>query len=285
MLRIIAIANQKGGVGKTTTAINLGHGLALADKSCLLVDIDPQANATSGLGVSKDSSVGIYQALTILNSQASPELSRTSGRLKDCIIPTSTSGLDLLPSTPLLAEIESRLHVGTAAVPAGRQGTDLSAAHSAQTGGYLRLKTILNHVPHSYDYILIDCPPSYGIFPLNALYAADGVIIPIQCEYFAMEGLTQILNIIKQVQKENSSPKIDGILLTMYDDNIEFSKEVNSEVRDHFSQLVYQTIIPRDITLAEASSFGLPVLKYEPTSRGAHGYIELAREVLSKTTD
>lgn len=248
---VIAIANQKGGVGKTTTAINLAHNLTLANQSCLLVDIDPQSNASSGLGITPDHSMGTYALLT---GNKSPNRS---------ILPTSFQRLDILPACPLLA--------------------DISSVKGASAIEPTTLKSGLTKITRVYNYTLIDCPPSLGIFSLSALIAADSVIIPIQCEYFAMEGLSQMLQIINDIQKQyNPGLKTEGILLTMHDEALQFSREVATEVKGHLSDLVYKTIIPRDVHLAEATSFGQPILAHSPTSCGSRGYIELTREVLNE---
>lgn len=248
---VIAIANQKGGVGKTTTAINLAHNLTLANQTCLLVDIDPQSNASSGLGISPDEKVGVYPLLV------------GNKDLEEIILSSLFSGLDVLPACPRLSELAS---------------TSSAVSLEATT-----LKAGLSKIKRHYNYILIDCPPAWGIFSLNALAVATTIIIPIQCEYFAMEGLSQMLKIVKDVQREyNTSLKVEGVLLTMYDDTLQFSREVVTEVRKHLPELVYKTVISRDVSLAEAGSFGQPVLVYSPTACGARGYVEFTREVLNE---
>lgn len=248
--KIIAIANQKGGVGKTTTAVNLGAALALLGKRVLLVDMDPQGNTTSGIGVSKaDVVYDVYDLL--INDVPAASVVR----------PTNVPNLDLLPSTIQLAGAEIEL------VPT------LSRE--------VRLRRALEPIRSAYDFILIDCPPSLGLLTINALTAADSVLIPIQAEYYALEGLSQLLNTIRLVQKHlNGALTIEGVLLTMYDARTNLSLQVAEEVKKYFKDKVYRAIIPRNVRLSEAPSYGQAVVTYDPKSRGADLYMELAREVL-----
>lgn len=250
MGKIIGIANQKGGVGKTTTAVNLAAALGVLEKKVLLIDADPQANATSGLGVDE-----------VNNSTY--HLLEHSASAKDCIHATSSPNLDLIPS-----------HI------------DLVAAEIELVDRDKReymLKKALESVKEEYDYIIIDCAPSLGLITVNALTAADSVIIPIQCEYFALEGLGKLLNTVKNVQKiHNNNLDIEGLLLTMYDSRLRLSNQVVEEVNTHFPEMVFETVISRNVRLSEAPSFGESILMYDAESKGAIQYIQLAEEVLMK---
>lgn len=250
MGKIIGVANQKGGVGKTTTAVNLAAALGVLEKKILLIDADPQANATSGLGI-EEVNFSTYNLL------------EHSADVKDCIQKTSSPNLDLVPS-----------HI------------DLVAAEIELVDRDKReymLKKALEEVKSEYDYIIIDCAPSLGLITVNALTAADSVIIPIQCEYFALEGLGKLLNTVKNVQKiHNYDLDIEGLLLTMYDSRLRLSNQVVEEVNTHFPEMVFETVISRNVRLSEAPSFGESILMYDAESKGAIQYIQLAEEVLLK---
>lgn len=252
MAEIIAIANQKGGVGKTTTAINLSSSLAVAEKKTLLVDIDPQANTTSGLGYDKNEiEKSIYDTLT------------NDTPVEEAIIETDIKYLYLLPSNINLvgAEIE------------------LVNINSRE----FRLKKALANISEFYDFIIIDCPPSLGLLTINTLSAADSVIIPIQCEYYALEGLSQLINTINLVKKQlNPKLEIHGVLLTMYDGRLNLARQVAEETRKYFSDKVYDTVINRNVRLSEAPSFGKPILLYDVDCTGANNYLRFAKEVLSR---
>jgi len=252
MGKIIAIANQKGGVGKTTTSVNLAASLGVLEKKVLLIDADPQANATSGLGINvEEVEAGSYQLIehTVL--------------AKDTIIATGSPNVDIIPAHIDLVAIEIEL-------------VDKPNRESM-------LKRAIEDLKKDYDYILIDCAPSLGLLTLNALTAADSVIIPIQCEYFALEGLGKLLNTIKSVQKiHNPDLDIEGLLLTMYDSRLRLSNQVVEEVKKHFSEMVFETIIQRNVRLGEAPSYGESIISYDAGSTGANNYLSLAQELIEK---
>jgi len=254
MTNIISIANQKGGVGKTTTTVNLAAALGVLEQKVLLVDADPQANATSGLGIEVESvEKGTYQVLEHAVSA------------KEAIVKTNSPNVDMIPAHIDLVAIEIEL-------------IDKENRESM-------LKQALYQVKDDYDYIIIDCAPSLGLITVNALTAADSVIIPIQCEYYALEGLGKLLNTIKSIQKiHNADLEIEGLLLTMYDSRLRLSNQVVAEVKKHFHNMVFKTIIQRNIRLGEAPSFGESIISYDATSRGAVNYINLAHEIIKNNS-
>tara|TARA_R110002049_G_scaffold25194_3_gene88569 strand:+ start:10517 stop:11281 length:765 start_codon:yes stop_codon:yes gene_type:complete len=254
MGKIIAIANQKGGVGKTTTSINLAASLGVLEKKVLLIDADPQANASSGLGIDVDTvEGGTYHVLEHTLSA------------KDAIIKTDSPNVDIIPAHIDLVAIEIELV-------------------DKEDREYM-LKKALEEIKDDYDYIIIDCAPSLGLITLNSLVAANSVIIPIQCEYFALEGLGKLLNTIKSVQNiHNSNLEIEGLLLTMFDSRLRLSNQVVDEVRKHFSAMVFDTIIRRNTRLGEAPSYGESIIAYDATSKGAVNYLNLAQELLKKNS-
>lgn len=252
MTIVIALANQKGGVGKTTTAVNLGAGLAAAGKKVLIVDADAQGNATSGVGISKaDIKEDIYDVL--INEVP----------MKETIMATQRDGLDIVPATIQLSGAEIEL--------------------TPQMARETQLRESLNQVKANYDYVLIDCPPSLGLITINAFTASDSILIPVQSEYYALEGLSQLLNTVELVKKHfNKNLKIEGVLLTMYDSRTNLGVQVKNEVQKYFKDEVYDTVIPRNIRLSEAPSYGLPIIDYDAKSKGAQTYMQLVEEVLDR---
>ena len=253
MARVIAIANQKGGVGKTTTAVNLAASLAAAEQRTLLIDGDPQGNATSGVGLQKDQIKStVYDVIIGDASIADATVEKVLFR-----------HLDVLPATPDLAGAEVEL--------VDRRNRERL------------MRSAVEHVRSNYDYVLIDCPPSLGLITLNMLAAADALVIPLQCEYYALEGLSQLLNTVHLIQRSiNEELAIDGVLLTMYDARLNLSRQVAAEAREYFGAGVFETVVPRNVRLAEAPSFGKPIILYDVASVGAQAYVNVAKELMRR---
>jgi chromosome partitioning protein len=251
MTKIVSLANQKGGVGKTTTAINLSASLAACERKVLLIDLDPQANATSGLGLSKNDEKSMYPVLT------------EGLNIREVIRETELPMFHIAPSSVDLVAAEIEL--------------------SDAIGREFHLRRALQEVARDYDYVLIDSPPSLGLLTINGLAAANTVLVPMQCEYFAIEGVAQLVNTIERVRDlVNPGLEIEGIALTMYDERMNLARQVAEEVRSHFGEKVYQTVIPRNVRLGEAPSFGKPIILYDIRSRGSEAYISLAKEFIQR---
>ncbi len=252
MSKIIAISNQKGGVGKTTTSVNLASSLAALEKKVLLIDFDPQANATSSIGV--EVNVGSKTIYDLLENECTTN---------ECIYKTKLKYLDVIPA-----------HIDLV-------GVEIESVNMIERE-YLLRNTIFDF-KSNYDFIIIDCPPSLGLLTINALSAADSILIPIQCEYLALEGLGKLLNTIKSIQKlHNSELSIEGLLLTMYDTRLNLSNQVKKEVKIHFDEMVFKTVIHRNVRLGEATSYGKSIIDYDVSSKGANNYLNLAKEIISK---
>jgi chromosome partitioning protein len=251
MTKIVSLANQKGGVGKTTTAINLSASLAACERSVLLVDLDPQANATSGVGLDKNNDKSIYPVLTDGMS------------IREIIRKTDLPNFDVAPSSVDLVAAELEL--------------------SDAIGREFYLRRALTEVAKDYDYILIDSPPSLSLLTINGLTAANSVLVPMQCEYFAIEGIAQLINTVERVRDMlNPGLEIEGIALTMFDERMNLARQVAEEVKTHFGEKVYQTVIPRNVRLGEAPSFGKPIILYDIRSRGSEAYVNLAKEFIQR---